>query len=221
MRLKGLLRGVEYHDDTSLASILPGTDWQSVYEYLDVINKGVSGGRQGEVGVGGFLLGGGFSHYLYRDGMSCDNIRQFEVVLANGTIVEANADQHVDLFKVLKGGGSNFGIVTRFDVQAFDTRPIWRSAKNYKEDAGESMIGALKRFTDAIEGYQNGSAVVSWNYIPANGEIRISNSLNDVSGVEAHPVYEELYSIPGEVSGMVEWTNMSKLALENLPRGYR
>jgi FAD/FMN-containing dehydrogenase len=216
-----LLRGVEYHADTGLASLLPGTDWQSIYDYLDSIGKSVAGGRQGEVGVAGFLLGGGLSLYLYRDGMSCDSIRQLEVVLANGTVVEANANQHADLFKALKGGSSNFGIVTRFDMEAFDIRPIWRNTKIYAEDATPLVLGALSRWADNIGGYQNGSAVVAWTYSPANGEIRINSNMHDVSGVEAHPVYEELSSIPGQLTNIVEFTNISTIAKDNLPRGYK
>lgn len=50
-----------------------------------------------------------------------DNIRNYEVVLANGTIANVNKDSHPDLFFALRGGGNNFGIVTRFD---FETRRI-------------------------------------------------------------------------------------------------
>ena len=49
----------------------------------------------------------------------CDNVENFEVVLSSGETVNANQDQHVDLWIALKGGSSNFGIVTRFDIRTF------------------------------------------------------------------------------------------------------
>jgi hypothetical protein len=69
------------------------------------------------------LLSGGASYHVQQWGLSCDNVINYEIVLANGSIVEANANQHADLFKVLKGGGNNFGIVTRFDMRTFTVPP--------------------------------------------------------------------------------------------------
>jgi FAD/FMN-containing dehydrogenase len=61
------------------------------------------------VGVGGLLLGGGLSFMSGEYGLPCDNIVNYEVVLSNGTIVNANSQSHVDLFWALKGGGNQFG----------------------------------------------------------------------------------------------------------------
>lgn len=49
----------------------------------------------------------------------------YEIVLADGSLVEANKEHHPDLFWALKGGSSNFGIVTRFDVQTIHSPKIW------------------------------------------------------------------------------------------------
>ena len=47
-----------------------------------------------------------------------DSVIEFEVVLANGSILTASSTNNVDLFNVLRGGGNNFGIVTAFTVKA-------------------------------------------------------------------------------------------------------
>jgi FAD/FMN-containing dehydrogenase len=52
------------------------------------------------------------------------SIRQMEVVLANGTLLKTSAEEHPDLFLALEGGGDNFGIVTRYDLETFDTKLI-------------------------------------------------------------------------------------------------
>ncbi|KAF4988554.1 hypothetical protein FDECE_14986 [Fusarium decemcellulare] len=215
------LSGIAYYPETGLASVLPGTTWLDVYRTLDPLGRGVPGGRLGHVGVGGFLLGGGFSYYLYRDGVACNSIRGMEVVLANGTIVEVTADRHADLFVALKGGGNNFGIVTRFDMETFETRPIWTWSKEYPESAGESFVGALKRWTDNLDKYRNGSAVVFWSYRFGLKETRILSGLADVSGQEMNSAFDELGSIPGNISSTMGHTNMSTIALNEQAAGYR
>lgn len=57
--------------------------------------------------------------------MVCDNIDHYEIVLANGSIVETSADKHSDLWRALKGGTGNFGIVTRVTTKTFEAGDIW------------------------------------------------------------------------------------------------
>lgn len=120
-----------------------GNRWGQVYRFLDPQNIAVAGGRVSPVGVGGLTTGskstasllqghlltsgktGGISFYVGRKGWVCDQVRTFEVVLANGTIATASASSNRDLFRALKGGGNNFGIVTRFDLNAWDQKPFW------------------------------------------------------------------------------------------------
>lgn len=64
----------------------------------------------GDVGVGGFTLGGGLSFMSAAHGFACDNVVNYEVVLANASIVNANENENRDLFWALKGGGNQFGM---------------------------------------------------------------------------------------------------------------
>jgi FAD/FMN-containing dehydrogenase len=65
----------------------------------------------GDVGVGGLLLGRGLSFLSARFGLACDNAVNYEVVLANASIPNANVNSNPDLFWALKGGGNQFGIL--------------------------------------------------------------------------------------------------------------
>jgi hypothetical protein len=62
---------------------------------------------------------GGISFLSRRYGWAVDNVANYELVLANATITNVNQSSHPDLYFALRGGGNNFGIVTRFD---FETR---------------------------------------------------------------------------------------------------
>lgn len=90
---------------------------------LEPFNLGVTGGRSGHVGAGGLLVSGGASYHTQLWGLSCDNVIGYEVVLGDGSIVTASSTENADLFKALKGGGNNLGIITRFDMRTFTVPP--------------------------------------------------------------------------------------------------
>ncbi|KAK7923526.1 hypothetical protein PG985_007597 [Apiospora marii] len=120
------LNRTRYHADTQLADVEPGAKWKNVYAELEKHGRVVAGGREAEVGVGGFLLGGGIAFQSASYGFACDSVVEYEVVLADGSIVIADAKgDHADLFRVLKGGSNNFGIVTRFTMRTIPAGPIW------------------------------------------------------------------------------------------------
>lgn len=95
--------------DESLVSIGPGLKWGEVYAALDPHGISIVGGRIPQVGVGGLILGGGLSHFSGKYGLAADNVVDFEIVLGEGRVVDANERENEDLFWGLKGGGANFG----------------------------------------------------------------------------------------------------------------
>ncbi|KAH7072187.1 hypothetical protein BKA63DRAFT_544548 [Paraphoma chrysanthemicola] len=129
-------------------SVGPGARWQSVYDALDPYSISVQGGRNGHVGVGGFLLGGGIGFFSPERGWACDGVVNFELVLSSGIIVNANATSNTDLFIALKGGLNNFGIVTRFDLETYKQGPMWGGVIIYPNSTDEELLDTLSAFKD-------------------------------------------------------------------------
>jgi FAD/FMN-containing dehydrogenase len=71
-------------------------------------------GDTGSVGIGGITLGGGVGYLGRLHGLTIDNVLAAEIVTADGRLRRVDADQEPDLFWAIRGGGGNFGVVTRF-----------------------------------------------------------------------------------------------------------
>ena len=108
----------------ALVDVGAGLTWEDVYTYLIDFDRTAVGGRISPIGVAGLNLGGGISYHGNKYGWSADNVLEYEVVLASGDIVTANASENNDLFWALKGGGPNFGIVTKFVLRAIPSTKV-------------------------------------------------------------------------------------------------
>ncbi|KAH6855502.1 hypothetical protein B0I37DRAFT_395565 [Chaetomium sp. MPI-CAGE-AT-0009] len=159
----------------------PGNRWGKVYADLAEHGLTVAGGREGNVGVAGLILGGGMAFFTARHGLACDNVVEFEVVLADGKIVKAReSGEHADLYRALKGGGNNFGIVTNFKMRSIAARPVWAGMTVHPKEAIPQAVQALKDYTDA----------------PGFKDVKVVGALIHMAGAEESPSYKKWLEMP-------------------------
>ncbi len=114
-----LMNSIELNTKQKYMRLGAGTLWRDVYETLDGTGLAAVGGLYPSVGVAGFILGGGFNHFLSRNqGMGCDNVIAFKVVCFDGKVLDnVSENEHSDLWWALRGcGGGNLGLVTEITI---------------------------------------------------------------------------------------------------------
>jgi len=100
-------------------------------------------GTASDTGIAGLTLGGGQGRLQRTWGLSCDNVRAFEIVTADGKVLQVNAQQNPDLFWALRGGGGNFGVVTNFEYQLHPLdHPVLAGTRLYPFDQARSVLNA-------------------------------------------------------------------------------
>lgn len=95
-------------------------------------------------GVAGYTLGGGFGRLNRKFGLAVDNLRSAEIVTADGRIRVISEQEEPDLFWAIRGGGGNFGVVTRFD---FELHPFERDLLS------GSIVWPVEQARDVLEFY--------------------------------------------------------------------
>lgn len=141
--LAALAEVVVDEGDAPVVHVGGGALWGDVADALRSHDLALSSGDTASVGVGGLTLGGGIGWMVRAWGLACDQLIGAQLVTATGEIVEVSAETHPDLLWALRGGGGNFGVVTRFDFRPHALPAIGWAELGIDGDARE-VIAALR-----------------------------------------------------------------------------
>jgi FAD/FMN-containing dehydrogenase len=114
------MNGVEINAATGIAVVGGGARNKNVYAACRPYSRAVTHGRCKDVGVAGLVLGGGIGFNMRAQGLTCDQLVETRVVLADGRALTCNRNENAELFWACRGaGGGNYGIHTSFTFQTF------------------------------------------------------------------------------------------------------
>ncbi|KAF9890061.1 hypothetical protein FE257_006741 [Aspergillus nanangensis] len=172
-----LLSDISYDPENQIASFGPGAKWGDVYLQMTKYGRMLAGGRDGGVSAGGVLAGGGIAFHTCRYGFGCDQVLNFEVVLADGRIVNANKTTNPALFHALKGGGNNFDRVVE-------------------------IADALVDFVENLANQPNDHMFAMWAYRTGQKEEPIILNFTNLDGEENPKTLKRFLNIPSRKKAM-------------------
>ncbi|KAK4220792.1 hypothetical protein QBC38DRAFT_163328 [Podospora fimiseda] len=135
---------------TGVANLGPGNRLDEIATKLQGTGWTFVGGRIGNTGSGGLMLGGGLSYMSAQYGWSASSVLEYELVLPNGTIIYPSPTVHSDIFVALKGGGNNFGVVTNYQLQLYNQGLVYGGNLVFLRNAevDRRLLKAVRDFTE-------------------------------------------------------------------------
>ncbi|KAF1835553.1 FAD-binding domain-containing protein [Decorospora gaudefroyi] len=195
--------------DKKTVSFQPGQTWGDVYRKLANNNVAIIGGRVSSVGVGGLTLGGGISFFSSSYGLACDNVLSYELVTASGLVINVSENSFSDLYWALRGGGNNFGIVTKFNVKAIPRAPtMWGGMRTYLDTEFSALIDAY--YNLGMNAKKDGKAhqILSFGW----GGLQVAQvELEYADPISDAPILAEYNSIEGAIQDQTAIKSLPEL----------
>ena len=144
-------------------------------------------------------------------GWAADNILNYELVTADSKILQVNANSHPDLFWALKGGSSNYGIVTRFDLKTYHRSNIYAGFSTQDANNTDHLIQAIADFVDPVHGgiLDDKSALDS--------NLFYSSDTGTITGLSSIFYNDSVTTTP---AAFVNFTNLPRISSTIAPRTF-
>jgi FAD/FMN-containing dehydrogenase len=153
---------------------------------------------------------GGISFYAARHGWGIDNVRSFEIVLADGRIVTASATSEPSLYRALRGGGSNFGIITAFELEARPYKGMWGGRTVIDNKYSKQALAAYVDFVGKQGAHPDGHTIFIATY--DEGPLRLLQYMVYTEPKSDLPIFDELRKVPTIESslGLTDYTDLAQ-----------
>ncbi|KAI5356987.1 Putative FAD-binding domain, PCMH-type, FAD-binding, type PCMH, subdomain 2 [Septoria linicola] len=207
--------------DRTFVSLGAGGTWGNAYTALNGTGIAFPGGRVKSVGIGGLTLGGGYSWLTPKVGWVADNVLNYEIVLGSGEIKNVNQSSDGGLFLALKGGGNNFGIVTRFDIAAVEhDQKIWGGFVSMSTNATVDNLQAFQDFMEDAGRGLDDTSLVALEFVlgPNDSEGQILNWITSTGPIQQDSAlwsYDPLFS-GAQLLNNTGWTTFADFS-NNIP----
>ena len=145
------MRSVRVDTAAKVAHVEPGATLGDLDHETQAFGLATPVGINSTTGVAGLTLGGGFGWLSRKWGMTVDNLIAVDVVNASGELVRASEKENSDLFWALRGGGGNFGVVTRFEFRLHAVGPeVYAGLVVFPFDQAKSILRKYRTFTETL-----------------------------------------------------------------------
>jgi hypothetical protein len=146
----GLMRDVEIDPVRRVARVQAGAWWMDVTNAAAVHGLAALAGSSPDVGVAGYVLGGGLSWLARSHGLAANSVLALEVVTADGLHRRVDADHDPELFWALRGGGGSFGIVTALELRLFPLTQVHAGVLFFPFDRAEEVLQAWREWLPTV-----------------------------------------------------------------------
>lgn len=119
------MKGYEIDVESRTAWVEPGVTAEEFSKATGEYGLAVGFGDTGSVGVGGITTGGGVGYMVRKYGLTIDSLIAADIITADSKFHHVNEASEPDLFWAIRGGGGNFGVVTRFKFQLHDVSEVY------------------------------------------------------------------------------------------------
>lgn len=161
---------------------------------------------------------GGISFFSGLYGWACDNVANYQVVTASGKVINASESLNSDLFWALRGGGNNFGVVTRFDAYVYPQGLMWGGDRIHLAAQNASLIQAMVEFgVNGSVADPKAALILSFAYVQAESLFVADVALEYASPLPngTHPaVFDNFFDIPGAIEDTTTTQSLSNITLE-------
>lgn len=145
-----LMRGVRIDPKARRARVRAGALWADVTAPASEYGLAPLAGSAHDVGVVGYTLGGGLSWLARKHGFACDSVTAIELVTADGRLVRTDAGNDPELFRALRGGGGNFGVVTAMEFELYPVEQLAGGALLWPWERAEEIFNAWGEWTRTL-----------------------------------------------------------------------
>jgi hypothetical protein len=144
------MRRVEIDPAARVARVESGTLWMDVTLPAGEHGLAPLAGSSPDVGVTGYVLGGGISWLGRKYGLAANSVIGIEMVNAQGEVVRASAVENPDLFWALRGGGGSFGIVTAIELKLFPVEELYAGWLIFPMERAAEVLNAWRDWADTV-----------------------------------------------------------------------